>query len=182
MGDQPDCWYTLAIWQLNSTMYCLLTLIPQCSTFIQYTTTIKYTCTICTGCPCTDPPPDVTIQASGSSTAGGMYTLNCTAIIAAGLPGNPTISIGWLGPSGAAVTSGSGITLGTQATQGTTATRSLAFNPVCVVHAGGYTCQATLSTPNAPTGNNTSNISVIGKNITYSIVVTLDTSVNEGCG
>ena len=131
--------------------------------------------------PCTDPPPDVTIQTSGSSTVGGMYTLSCTATIAAGLPGNPTVTIGWQGPSGT-VTSGSGITLGTQATQGTTTTRTLTFNPVHVAHAGGYTCQATLSTPDAPTGNNTSNVSVIGKNITYSIVVTLDTSVNEGCG
>ena len=121
----------------------------------------------------TDPPPDVTIQTSGSSTAGGMYTLTCTAVIAAGLPGNPTVSIGWLGPSGAALTSGSGITLGTQATQGTTTTRTLTFNPVRVAHAGGYTCQATLSTSDAPTGNNTSNVSVIGKNITYSIVVAL---------
>ena len=110
-----------------------------------------------------------------------MYTLSCTATIAAGLPGNPTVSLGWLGPSGT-VSSGSGITLGTQATQGTTTTRTLTFNPVRVAHAGGYTCQATLSTPDAPTGNNTSNVSVIGKNITYSIVVTLDTSVNEGCG
>ena len=96
-----------------------------------------------------------------------MYTLSCTATIAAGLPGSPTVSIGWLDPSGAAVTSGGGITLGTQATQGTTTTRTLTFNPVRVAHAGGYTCQATLSTPNAPTGNNTSNVSVIGKNITY---------------
>ena len=150
-------------------------LIPQCSTFIYYT------CIICTVSPCTDPPPDVTIQTSGSSTAGEAYTLSCTATIAAGLPGNPTVSIGWLGPSGT-VTSGSGITLGTQATQGTTTTRTLTFNPVRVAHAGGYTCQATLSTPDAPTGNSTRNVSVIGKNITYSIVVTLDTSVNEGCG
>ena len=115
----------------------------------------------------TDPPPTVTIQASGSSTAGGTYTLNCTATIAAGLPGNPTVSLNWFGPSGAAVTSGSGITLGTQATQGTTTTRTLTFNPVTVAHAGGYTCQAILSTSDAPTGNRTSNVSVIGKNITY---------------
>ena len=71
------------------------------------------------------------------------------------------------GSSGAAVTSGSGVTLGAQATQGTTTTRMLTFNPLHVAHAGGYTCQATLSTPDAPTGNNTSNVSVIGKNITY---------------
>ena len=174
MGDQPDCWYTLAIWQLNSTMYCLLMLIPQCSTFIQYT------CTVCTVSPCTDPPPDVTIQASGSSTAGGMYTLTCTATIAAGLPGNPTVSLGWLGPSGT-VTSGSGITLGTQTTQGTTTTQTLTFNPVRVAHAGGYTCQATLSTPDAPTGNNTSNVSVISKSITNLIVIALGTA-NEGRG
>ena len=80
------------------------------------------------------------------------------------------------------MTGGGGITLGTQATQGTTTARTLTFNPVRVAHAGGYTCQATLSTPDAPTGNSTRNVSVIGKNITYSIVVTLDTSVNEGCG
>ena len=149
-------------------MYCLLMLTPQCST------SIYYTCIICTVSPCTDPPPDVTIQTSGSSTAGGMYTLTCTAVIAAGLPGNPTVSIGWLGPGGT-VTGGGGITLGTQATQGTITTLTLTFNPVRVAHAGGYTCQATLSTPNAPTGNNTSNVSVIGKNITYSIVVALGT-------
>ena len=53
---------------------------------------------------------------------------------------------------------------------------------VRVVHAGGYTCQATLSTPDALTGNRTSNVSVTGKNITYSIFVALGTSVNEGCG
>ena len=116
---------------------------------------------------CTDPPPDVTIQTSGGSTAGGTYTLNCTATIATGLPGNPTVSLRWLGPSGAAVTSGGGITLGTQATQGTTTTRTLTFNPVTVAHAGGYTCQATLSTPDAPTGNSTSNVSVIGKYIIF---------------
>ena len=93
-----------------------------------------------------------------------MYTLNCTATIAAGLPGNPTVSIGWLGPSGT-VTSGSGITLGTQVTQGTTTTQTLTFNSVTIAHAGGYTCQATLSTPDAPAGNSTRNVSVIGKNI-----------------
>ena len=108
-----------------------------------------------------------------------MYTLSCTATIAAGLPGNPAVYLGWLGPSGTALTGGGGITLGTQATQGTTTTRTLTFNPVRVAHAGGYTCQATLSTPDAPTGNSTSNVSVIGKNITYSIVVALGTSVNE---
>ena len=115
----------------------------------------------------TDPPPDVTIQASGSSTAGGTYTLNCTATIAAGLPGNPTVSLNWFGPSGAVVTGGGGVTLGTQATQGTTTSQTLTFNPVRLSHAGGYTCQATLSTPDAPTRNNTTNISVIGKKITY---------------
>ena len=115
----------------------------------------------------TDPPPAVTIQTSGSSTAGGTYTLSCTATIAAGLPRNPSVSLNWFGPSGTAVTSGSGITLGTQATQGTTTTRTLTFNPVTVAHAGGYTCQATLSTPDAPTGNSTTNVSVIGKNVAY---------------
>ena len=114
----------------------------------------------------TDPPPEVTIQTSGSSTAGGTHTLSCTTTIAAGLPGNPSVSLNWFGPSGTAVTSGSGITLGTQATQGTTTTLTLTFNPVRVTHAGGYTCQATLPTPDAPTGNSTSNVSVIGKNIT----------------
>ena len=113
----------------------------------------------------TDPPPEVTIQTSGSSTAGGTYTLNCTATIAAGLPGTPSVSLNWFGPSGAVMTGGGGITLGTQATQGTTNTRTLTFNPVRVAHAGGYTCQATLSTPDAPTGNSTRYVSVIGKNI-----------------
>ena len=125
-------------------------------------------CAICSKfciSPCTDPPPDVTIQASGSSTAGGMYILNCTAVIAAGLPGNPTVFIGWLGPSGPVVTSENEITLGTQATRGTTTSRTLTFNPVTVAHAGGYTCQATLSTPDAPTGNSTNSVSVIGKSI-----------------
>ena len=103
-----------------------------------------------------------------------MYILNCTATIAAGLPGNPSISLGWLGPGGT-LTGGSGITLGTQATQGTTTTRTLTFNPVRVAHAGGYTCQATLSTPDAPTGNNTSNVSVIGKNITNLLIATFGT-------
>ena len=78
------------------------------------------------------------------------------------------------------MTGGGGITLGTQATQetttqGTTTTRTLTFNPVRVAHAGGYTCQATLSTPDAPTGNSTRNVSVIGKNITYLLIAAFGT-------
>ena len=118
--------------------------------------------TRCCVSPCTDPPPEVTIQTSGNSTVGETYTLNCTAVIATGLPGNPTVSLDWLGPSGAAVDSGDGINVGTQ---GTTNTRTLTFNSVRLTHAGTYTCRATLSTPDAPTGNRTSNVSVTGKNI-----------------
>ena len=73
-------------------------------------------------------PFDVTITASVMSTAGQMYTLNCSVDV----PGTPSIQ--WQYSNGSEVTSGDDITV----SEGV-----LTFNPLLTSHGGEYTCQAT---------------------------------------
>ena len=74
---------------------------------------------------------NVTISASGISTAGQMYALTCSVDV----PG--TSSIQWQDSNGSEVTSGDGITVSVGV---------LTFNPLRTSHGGGYTCQATAET------------------------------------
>ena len=76
-------------------------------------------------------PFNVTITASGMSTAGQMYTLTCSVDV----PG--TSSIQWQYSNGSDVTTGDGITV----SEGV-----LTFNPLRTSHGGEYTCQATAET------------------------------------
>ena len=73
-------------------------------------------------------PFDVTITASGISTAGEEYTLTCSVDV----PGTPSIQ--WQYSNGSVVTSGDGITVSAGV---------LTFNPLRTSHGGQYPCQAT---------------------------------------
>ena len=85
------------------------------------------------------------IHGTGNSTAGEVYTLNCTATVVENLVVVPTIQ--WEYSNGSAVEGGSTSTLSDMVTSGNTTTHNLTFSPLQTSHGGEYTCRAIINIP-----------------------------------
>ena len=99
----------------------------------------------------TPPPVGVSILPSGTTIAGGTYSLECSAT-GTGSTDQPTIT--WLDPMNNSLPSEMVTTTGSMST--------LTFNPLAASHAGTYTCRAMIG---SLTQNTTKEIIVWGKSV-----------------
>ena len=85
------------------------------------------------------------IHGTGSTAAGEMYTLSCTATVVENLVVVPNIQ--WEYSNGSVVNSGSSFALSAMITSGNTTTHNLTFSPLRTSHGGEYTCRAIINIP-----------------------------------
>ena len=107
------------------------------------------------------PRPEVVITPDGSTTAGDVYTLTCSARVVENLAVEPDIQ--WLYTNGTTV-GGGNITVGAVRMTGNMFTRNLTFNPLHTSHGGKYICNTSI---------NVSAISLIGISNESSLDVTV---------
>ena len=85
------------------------------------------------------PPPEVVITPDGSTTAGDVYTLTCSATVVESLAVDPDIE--WLYTNGTTV-GGTNITVGAVMMTSNVFTQNLTFSPLYTSHGGQYICRA----------------------------------------
>ena len=88
------------------------------------------------------PSPEVIISPDGSTTAGDVYTLTCSARVVENLFVEPNIQ--WLYTNGAIV-GGTNVTIGTTRMTGDVFTRNLIFCPLHTSHGRQYTCRTSIN-------------------------------------
>ena len=88
------------------------------------------------------PQPEVIIIPDGSTTAGDVYTLSCSATVVENLAVEPDIQ--WLYTNGTTV-GGTDITVGAVRMTGNVFTQNLTFSPLHTSHGGRYICRASVN-------------------------------------
>ena len=99
--------------------------------------------------------PVVDIESTGTSTAGHMYTLNCTITLLQPLRATPTIM--WTDSSGAIIESDDNITVSTPSS----GVVILTFDPLVASHGGEYRCVAEVDIEDGLSLTNSSAFNVI---------------------
>ena len=98
----------------------------------------------------TVPPTPVTTQINpsiaGTQRAGSGYMQTCIAVkTASGL--TRSVQTLWTGPNGDAVVTGGSITVADAMFEPLRTVQTVTFSPLSTIHAGVYSCEATLSSP-----------------------------------